>query len=325
MKEKNEIKAKKQDPIAKSISRDAKSISREIFLFIIDILYNATVIIILVVIIRSFIVSPFRVVGSSMLSTLHSNEFILINKFNYLIGEPKNGDPVVFKPPATNKYPHKFEESITLDKNGEGSLYIGNLRTPKNVVYCQNSLVKKLWFCKDSVDINDLIFYKPINSGDSWNNAEESIVSKEDISNKELLIKGNPNKSYSIRIYNSEGPEYYVKRIIGIPGDTIKIENGRVYLKKPNEDVFNELKEDYLNNENKNNTYFIQSLKENTFLVPEKEYFVLGDNRNHSNDSRSWFAPITQVHTPFVPLKNLNGKVLVVLWPLTSIRFISGL
>jgi len=318
MKEKNEIKAK-----GKGLT--TKSISREIFLFIVDILYNAAVIIILVIIIRSFMVSPFRVVGSSMLNTLHSNEFILINKFSYLIGEPENGDPVVFKPPATSKYPHKFEENITLDKKGEGSLYIGNLRTPKNVVYCQNSFINRLWFCKDSVNIGDLVFYKPINSGDSWNNAEKIIVSKENISNKELLIKGESNKSYSIRIYNSEGPEYYVKRIIGIPGDTVKIENGRVYLKKVNEDVFNEIKEDYLNNENKNNTYFIQNVRKNTFIVPEKQYFVLGDNRNHSNDSRSWFAPITQEHTPFVPLKNLNGRVFVVLWPLTSIRFISGL
>ena len=49
---------------------------KEIGLFILDILYNAVIIIILVALIRSFIIAPFKVVGSSMSDTLKNNEFI---------------------------------------------------------------------------------------------------------------------------------------------------------------------------------------------------------------------------------------------------------
>ncbi|MBU0577725.1 signal peptidase I [Patescibacteria group bacterium] len=307
-----------------------KKFLKEVGLFLADILYNAVIIIILVVLIRSFLISPFRVIGSSMADTLQSNEFILIDKLSYNIGEPDRGDPIVFKPPITSKYPHKFEEAVTTDENGVGILDISELKTNKDVVYCQNQFVKKLWFCKDAVNENDLIYFQPIqqdrwnNTESSWKNAKERTVTQEEIENEQIIIEGEANQSYSIRIYSSNGPEYFVKRIIGIPGDTIKIENGIVYLKTAESEDFIELGEDYLNQENQDHTYFNQKLSSNTFIVPEEYYFVLGDNRNHSNDSRSWFAPINQEHTPYVYTEDISGKVLVVLWPLTDIRFISS-
>ena len=316
---------------SKKTRRGNKRILKEIGFFLVDILYNAIIIIILVILIRTFLISPFRVIGSSMADTLHSNEFILIDKLSYRIGEPERGDPIVFRPPITSKYPPKFEEAVTTDENGIGKLDLGELVTNKNVIYCQNDFVKKFWFCKDEVHINDLVYFRSVkgvglNPGlsSTWKNAKKKSVSQEEIDNEMLTINGEPNQSYSIRIYDISGPEFFVKRIIGIPGDGIKIENGRVYLKAPQDEDFVEIEEVYLNEENAFKTYFNQKTNNNTFTVPEGHYFVLGDNRNHSNDSRSWFSPIDQEHTPYVSKDYISGKVLVVLWPVSDIRFISG-
>jgi signal peptidase I len=303
---------------------------KEFGLFLADILYNALIIIILVILIRTFLISPFRVVGSSMADNLESDEFILIDKLSYRLSEPKRGDAIVFHPPITDKYPHKFEEAVTTDTNGIGILDIKNLTTAKNAVYCQNELVKSLWFCEEKVYKNDLVYYRPVKSGSdsdpgvTWVNAVKKQVSEDEIKSGRLIINGEPNQSYLIRIYSSIGPEYFVKRIMGIPGDTIKIENGRVYLKTKSDNDFTEIHESYLNEENKNSTYLNQRPDDNTFTVPDGKYFLMGDNRTHSNDSRSWFSPIDQDPAPYVPSGDISGKVFVVLWPLKDIRFISS-
>jgi len=277
-----------------------------------------------VALIRSFIIAPFKVVGSSMSDTLKNNEFILIDKLSYHLGEPRRGDPVVFKPPITNKQLHKFEKTITTDKKGIGKLYIGDLRSDKKVFYCHNSLTKMLWLCNEKIKENDIIFYKLNNSSNRWARADKRNVSSDEIKQKEITIEGKPNKKYVMRIYNSVGLDYFVKRIIGIPGDTVRIENERVYLKKKGDKKFNEIDETYLNKENKYSTYPKEMRKANELTIPMGHYFVLGDNRNHSNDSRDWLSPLEEKHTPFVSYKNISGKVLVVLWPPYKLRFISA-
>lgn len=93
----------------------------------------------------------------------------------------------------------------------------------------------------------------------------------------------------------------YIKRVIGLPGDTVMIENGNVFV---NGKVLDQ--SGYLPPTVK--TYGGSFLKEGASVtVPAASYFVLGDNRGGSSDSREW---------GFVPLKYVIGKSLYAYWPM---------
>lgn len=114
--------------------------------------------------------------------------------------------------------------------------------------------------------------------------------------------------------------DYYVKRIIGIPGDTVVIKNGKVFIENQENPDGYEVDESYLNERYQGKTYLPTDIMNQTFTVPEGEFFVLGDNRTGSSDSRYWRDTYTNEPTPFVKEEMISGKVWVVLWPLNVIR-----
>ena len=129
-----------------------------------------------------------------------------------------------------------------------------------------------------------------------------------------------------IVIFNPPGndKQYFVKRIIGVPGDKIKIEDGYVYFWEEGE--FKQLDEsEYLNEDNLGKT-FTPNNETRIYEVPEDKYFVLGDNRNQSTDSRQCFrsafgSRCTAEHeNTYVPEDMLRGKAWVVFWPITNMR-----
>lgn len=69
--------------------------------------------------------------------------------------------------------------------------------------------------------------------------------------------------------------EYYVKRVIGMPGETLEVRDGGVYINGAL------LKEDYLNEP-------MENYGAGTYVIPEGCYFCMGDNRNNSGDARFW-------------------------------------
>ncbi len=82
--------------------------------------------------------------------------------------------------------------------------------------------------------------------------------------------------------------DWIVKRVIAKAGDTVKIENGKVYLRKQGTNSFKELQEDYLDDSVK--TYPANYAESETYHVLEDEIFYLGDNRRVSEDSRGEFG-----------------------------------
>ncbi len=101
----------------------------------------------------------------------------------------------------------------------------------------------------------------------------------------------------------------FIKRVIGIPGDSVVLRNGDVYVNNQKLD-----ESSYLSSEVK--TYGGYFLKEGVEItVPDDSLFVLGDNRPFSSDSREW---------GFVPKSAVIGKSFFVYWPPSRVRVINN-
>ncbi len=84
--------------------------------------------------------------------------------------------------------------------------------------------------------------------------------------------------------------KYFIKRIIWVPGDTVRIKDWDVFLKNDSTYNFIKLDEPYLNLSNSWNTKVWNLKVEYNYRVPEWKYFLMWDNRAHSSDSRTCFS-----------------------------------
>ena len=101
-----------------------------------------------------------------------------------------------------------------------------------------------------------------------------------------------------------------MKRVIGLSGETVREnDHGFVFVKGSGSGQFVKLKEPYVSASSRlsDNSHFGR-----TWRVPQGEYFMLGDNRSQSCDSRIWGG---------VPRRNLIGPVVLRYWPLSRIGF----
>jgi signal peptidase I len=146
------------------------------------------------------------------------------------------------------------------------------------------------------------------------------------------VVKRDPPKRGDIIVFMYPRDEsfYYIKRVIGTPGDTVELRNKVLYINQtmiprdlvsgpPAEKLFKSLDDPKysasnldLYNEHLNQTDHMMLLDKTNFMgetygpitVPPDSLFVMGDNRDFSNDSRFW---------GFVPMRNVKGKA-VVIW-----------
>lgn len=93
----------------------------------------------------------------------------------------------------------------------------------------------------------------------------------------------------------------YIKRVIGLPGDTVQVKDGVVYI---NGEALEEI---YINERPINDM--------EPKVIPEGEYFMMGDNRNHSLDSRSWGT---------VKRNKLEGRALFIFWPPKRVQILAN-
>jgi signal peptidase I len=103
-----------------------------------------------------------------------------------------------------------------------------------------------------------------------------------------------------------EPTKYYIKRIIGLPGDTVKINDGKVTIFNSEHPEGFTLVEPYITHTDTDS---------GTYVVPEGNYFVMGDNRSGSYDSRSW---------GMLPDANIRGRALLRLLPVNDISVLPG-
>ena len=119
------------------------------------------------------------------------------------------------------------------------------------------------------------------------------------IGNRLAYVVGEPERGDIVVFrYPDDESEIYVKRVIGLPGDTIDIEDGKIYINGSTEP----LQEDYLKEE------WTVATGPYTFEVPEGSYFMMGDNRNDSWDARYW-------SNTYVTKDKILGKALFTYWP----------
>ncbi|URJ30485.1 signal peptidase I [Candidatus Blochmannia vicinus (nom. nud.)] len=233
-------------------------------------------ILLLILIIRSFIFEPFRIPSGSMMPTLLIGDFILVKKFVYGIknpvtqktlidtGHPKRGDVIVFKYP---KNPTLNYIKRVIGEPGDKVIY--------------NIITKQLTIYPDH--INNIKYIQPLPI--TYNNISPSNfiqIFNSDANGKVnsafIKTKSQENNLNGIRLIQTtesfNGMEHNILTMIP-PGDQNLI---KIY--------------------DQHTKHLISE-----WLVPTDEYFVMGDNRDNSADSRYW---------GFVPERNIVGKAIII-------------
>jgi signal peptidase I len=120
-----------------------------------------------------------------------------------------------------------------------------------------------------------------------------------------FIFRIRPPKTGDIIVlkYPKDPSKKFIKRVIGLPGDRVYIQNAKLYINGT------EIKEPYIREKMYQDYDFTE--------VPEQTVFVMGDNRNCSKDSRD-------PDVGFVPYDNLVGKAIFIFWPPSKVQILKN-
>jgi len=124
---------------------------------------------------------------------------------------------------------------------------------------------------------------------------------REWIGDKEPIKRGD----IVVLLYPDDPSKSYIKRVVGLPGEEVNVENGKLYINGAQTD------EPYLDSE-----YISSDSMPGSVHVKEHHYFVMGDNRRNSSDSRYW---------GLVPEKYIYGKAIFRYYPFTPIERVGAI
>lgn len=120
---------------------------------------------------------------------------------------------------------------------------------------------------------------------------------------KTIIPIGTPKRDdVIVFIFPRDTSKDYIKRVIGLPGDRIEIIDRKIYI---NGKLFDDNHGVYSDAQNSRVSRLDVKTRHRPVIVPENHLFVMGDNRDHSSDSRVW---------GFVPLKLVKGKAFIIYW-----------
>jgi signal peptidase I len=128
----------------------------------------------------------------------------------------------------------------------------------------------------------------------------------------DVVVFKAPIEALTVSNYSPNAKMFYIKRIIGLPGETVEINGDSVKIFNEKNPKGIALSEPYAFID-KLSPYFSEIKK--TFILKSDEYFVMGDNRHNSSDSRFW-GPLKK--------ENITGKTFLRLWPFNKITFRPG-
>lgn len=134
-----------------------------------------------------------------------------------------------------------------------------------------------------------------------------TLKDKENLILDKISYRFRDPERYEIVVFPPKYKEntYYIKRVIGLPGETVQIRDGDVYIdgmRLEEDGAYGKIKD--------------PGLAAEPFLLGEEEYFVLGDNRNDSIDSR-------EPEVGAVRREDILGRAFFRLWPLSEFGFLS--
>jgi len=128
------------------------------------------------------------------------------------------------------------------------------------------------------------------------------------LTNKMVYYFRSPKRGDVVIFESPQNKNYdYIKRIIGMPGEEISLKRGKIYINEKQLDETKYLPEDTITPGGS----FLKNGEQ--IVIPNKQYFVIGDNRGNSSDSRDW-GPI--------PRDNIIGKAWLRYWPLQNFGFL---